>query len=74
MLSRFAQQLRQLGDIHSNPSRLILAEQLGCGSSARLIFVIDIGELLAVVVTHDKAGVQFLDRPRRREAARCITL
>jgi hypothetical protein len=30
---------------------------------------IDVGELLAVVIAHDKARVQFLDRPRRREAA-----
>jgi hypothetical protein len=28
---------RQLGDIHCNPSGLILAEQLGCGSSPRLV-------------------------------------
>ena len=27
--SALAQQLRQLGDVHRNPSRLILAEQLG---------------------------------------------
>jgi hypothetical protein len=31
-----------------------------------LIFEIDIGEPLAVVIAHDKAGVQFLDRPGRR--------
>jgi hypothetical protein len=29
-------------DIHRNPSRLILAEQLGCRSPARLILEIDI--------------------------------
>jgi len=29
----------------------------------------DIGELLAGAVDHDVAGVQFLDRPGRREAA-----
>jgi hypothetical protein len=37
-----AQQFRQLGDIAGNPSRLILAEQLGGGASARLILEIDI--------------------------------
>src|SRR5215471_21326009 len=35
----------------------------------RLILEIDVGKLLAVVVAHDKAGVQLLDGPRRREAA-----
>jgi hypothetical protein len=35
---------------------------------AWLILEIDIGELLAVVVAYHKAGVQFLDSPRRREA------
>jgi len=32
-----AHQLRQLGDIAGDPSRLILAEQLGCGASPRPI-------------------------------------
>jgi hypothetical protein len=52
-----------------NPSRLILAEQLCGRSPARLLLEIDIGELLSVVVAHDKAGAQLLDRPERREAA-----
>jgi hypothetical protein len=55
----FAQPTRQLGDIHRNPSRFILAKQLRRRSSPRLILEIDICELLAV---HDKAGGQFLDR------------
>lgn len=46
----------QVGDVHCNPSGLILAEQLGGRSPARLILEIDIGELLAVGVAHDKAG------------------
>ena len=37
--------------------------------SARLILEIDVGKLLAVVIAHDIAGVQFLDRQGRREAA-----
>jgi hypothetical protein len=41
-----AQQRRQLGDIRRNPSRFILAEQLGSGSPARLILEIDIREFL----------------------------
>jgi len=36
-----AQQLRQLGDIRRNPSRLILAEQLGGESPTRLILETD---------------------------------
>jgi hypothetical protein len=51
-----ARQLRQLGDVHSNPSRLILAEQLGCGAPPRLILEIDTGELLP-----GKAGFQFIE-------------
>ena len=47
----------------------MLAEQLGGGSPPRLALEIDIGELLAVVVANDKALVQFLDSPGRREAA-----
>jgi hypothetical protein len=35
----------------------------------RLVLEIDIRELLAAVIAHDKTGVQFLDCPRRREAA-----
>jgi hypothetical protein len=34
--SSFAQQLRQLGDVAGNPSRLVFSEQLGCHAS--LIF------------------------------------
>ena len=49
---------------------LVLREQLGRRSPAGLIFEIDIGKLLAVVVARDQARLQFLDRPGRREAAR----
>jgi hypothetical protein len=38
-------------------------------SSPRLVLEIDIREPLAVVIADHKAGVQFLDSPRRREAA-----
>jgi hypothetical protein len=34
-------QLRQLGDIRRDPSRLILAEQLGRGASARIVVLFD---------------------------------
>ena len=50
--------------------RLVPAEQLGGGAPARLLFEIDIGKLLTVSATDDKAGVVgFLDGPRRRQAA-----
>jgi hypothetical protein len=42
-------------------------EQLGCGSSVRLILKIDVGELLAVAIAHDKAGGLFLNRRGGRE-------
>jgi hypothetical protein len=45
-------------------SRLILREQLRGRSSARLLLEIDVGELLAIVVAHHKAGGLFLDGPR----------
>jgi hypothetical protein len=32
-------------------------------------FIIDVGKLLPVVIADHKEGVQFLDSPRRREAA-----
>jgi hypothetical protein len=34
----------------------------------RLVFEIDVGKLLPVVVAQDEAGLLFFDRPRRREA------
>src|SRR5438067_13300105 len=50
-----------------HPSRPIAREQLGCGSSARLILEIDIREYLPVVVAERRRGVLLLDGPRRRE-------
>ena len=38
-------------------------------ASSRLIVEVDIGELLAALVAHNKASRLFLDRPWRREAA-----
>jgi hypothetical protein len=38
MLSRFAQQFRQLGKIRRNPPRLVFGEQLGCRAPADLSF------------------------------------
>jgi hypothetical protein len=60
---------RQLGHVGRNPARLILAEQLGCRASPRLILEIDIGKLLPVAVADNEAGVQFLDLSRREPKA-----
>jgi len=38
-------------------------------SPPRLILEIDISKLLSVVIADHETGVEFLDRPRRREAA-----
>jgi hypothetical protein len=38
-------------------------------ASSGIILEIDVSKPLAVVVAHDEAGVNVLDRPRRREAA-----
>jgi hypothetical protein len=55
------QQVWQFSNVSRNPSRLILAEQLGRRSSPWRFLEIDIRELLAAVIAHDKAGLQFLD-------------
>jgi hypothetical protein len=55
------------GYIGGYPPRLI--EQLSCGSPPRLILEKDIGKLLAVLVTHNKAGVLLFNGPWRRETA-----
>jgi hypothetical protein len=55
--------LRQLGDIRPDRSRLVFAEQLGRGSSLRLILEIDVRELLSAAV---RAGVQFLQGGGKR--------
>jgi hypothetical protein len=62
-------------NVAGNPSRLILAQQLGRRLPSRLILKIDVSQFLAVAVGHDKASFQYLDGPRWREAAgggRCL--
>ena len=41
-------------------------------SARRLVLEINVSKLLTVAVAHDEAGVQFLDRPRRRESGACF--
>jgi hypothetical protein len=55
------QQLRQLRYIDPNPPRLVLREQLGGRSPAGLLLEINVSELLAATVNHDKASGLFLD-------------
>src|ERR1700746_1067617 len=52
---------RQLGDVHSNPSRLVPLQQFRRRPSPRLFLEIDIGELLAAGVEYHKASLQFFD-------------
>src|SRR6202795_3735295 len=61
----------QLGNVHRDKERLVAREQLCARSPAGLILLIDMRQRLLVVVAHDEAGGAFLDRPGRREAARC---
>jgi hypothetical protein len=51
-----SQKLRQLRKIDGDPPCLVFREQLGCGSSARLILEINIRERLPGVIAHDKVG------------------
>jgi hypothetical protein len=63
------QKPRQLGDIRSNPSRLIFAEQLGRRAPPRLTLIINVAQRLTVGVTDNEAVRRDFDSPRRREAA-----
>ena len=65
----FVQQLRQLGDIHRNPPRLVLGEELGRRPPVRLIGIIDVGKLLSVRVAYDVVVRLQLGIPRGQEAA-----
>jgi len=65
------QQLRQLGEVHRHPPRLVLGEQLGRWSSAGLLLEIEIAERLPGAVADDEAAVVcLLVRPGWQEAAR----
>ena len=63
------QQLRQLGDVRSDPPGFIAREQIGSGAPSVFILEIDVGESLPVGVAHDEAGPVVIDRPWRWEAA-----
>jgi hypothetical protein len=63
------QQLRQIGDIRCNPSRLIFTEQFGRRAPSRLTLIIDVAQCLTVGVAHDETVRRYFGGPRRREAA-----
>jgi hypothetical protein len=67
-VSGLSQQFRQLADIAGDPSRLILAEQLGGRAPPRLILEIDIRKRLSTVIAHDKAGVFCLAKMFSKKA------
>jgi hypothetical protein len=56
ILTAFAQQLRQLGDVGGAAPGLVAGEELGRRSPSRLILEIDVGERLPVGVADDEAG------------------
>jgi len=65
---RLCDELRQLGDVGSDPPRLVPSEQLCRRAPAGLLLEIDVSERQAAVILHDEADVRFLDGPRWREA------
>jgi hypothetical protein len=69
LLSSRAQHRPLRGPPWINPARLVAREQLGCRAATGLLLEIDIGKRLAALVADHKAGVQFGNGPRRREAA-----
>jgi hypothetical protein len=69
---RTPQHLRQLGEVYSDPPRLVSGEQVGRRASARLLLEVKIAERLPVLVADDEALWMLIDGPRRREAARLV--
>ena len=65
---RLFQKLWQLRNIYCDSPRRVTSEQFGGLSPPQLVLEINIRKLLPVVVPHDEAGVQFLDRPRAAES------
>jgi len=58
--SSLLEEVRQLGDIRRDPSRLVLCEQLRSRSAPRLVLIIDVSELLTVVIAHHETGFLLL--------------
>src|SRR5205807_5032972 len=63
----------QLGDVGRDPPRLVPRHQVRRRSPARLILEIDVGQRVAVGISHDEAILAELrfgviDRPGRRES------
>ena len=61
-LNRSSAPTRQLRDVHRNPARLILREQLGpC-----LFLEVDVSKRLSIVIAHDEAGNNWPNRTTRQ--------
>jgi hypothetical protein len=69
-LALFPKQIRQLGDIRHNPSRLILRQQLRSCSPVWIIRIINVGKLLTVSVAYDVVLRLDFGGPGWWEAAR----
>jgi hypothetical protein len=71
---RLAQKLGQLRNVRRYPSRLILAEQLGCGAATGFVLEENVGKLLPGTVDYYEdpmlnVSANILAGPRWREAA-----
>ena len=55
--------LWQPGKVHSNPSGLIFAEQLGRRTSPMVFLEVEVAECLAISVGHDEASVVIFNCP-----------
>jgi hypothetical protein len=64
-----AQQLRQLGDVDSDPAGFVLGQHLGLHCLGFTVPGIDVDEGLAVGVTDDIAAGYLVGAPGRRKAA-----
>jgi len=72
-----AHQLRQLGDIHRNPPRLIARHEVRRQAPPGFVLEMDVGERVVVGIADNVAilaepGVRVIDRPGRWEAAGLI--
>jgi len=68
-----AHQLRQLGDIHRNPPRLIARHEVRRQAPPGFVLEMDVGERVVVGIADNVAilaepGVRVIDRPGRWEA------
>jgi hypothetical protein len=68
LILRPLQQLRHLGHVDGDAPRLLARQQIGGGSTTRLVLIVQVCERLPAVIADDKARPVALNLPRRREA------